>query len=63
MYMYVRLQVHLAPIPYDSTCVTVSMSIAVFVSVFVAIAATTATNIFLYQILPSKSHLSPCPAG
>ena len=47
MYMYVRLQVHLVPTPYDSKCVTVSVSVAVFVSVFVAIAATTAANIFL----------------
>ena len=42
MYMYVRLQVHLAPIPYDSTCVTVSMSIAVFVSVFVSVSSSLA---------------------
>ena len=50
MYMYVRLQVHLAPIPYDSTSVSVS--------VFVVIAATTAANIFLCQIMQS-SHIDP----
>ena len=42
MYMYVRLQVHLVPIPYDSKCVTVSVSIAVFVSVFVSVSSSLA---------------------
>ena len=37
MFTYRCVQVNLVPIPYDSKCVTVSVSVAAFVSVFVSV--------------------------
>ena len=55
MYGYMCLQVYLVPIPYDSKCVTVFVSIPVSVSVIVSVPSSLAD--YQWYLVSSTWHL------